>query len=191
MIYLSIDLDFWSQELPFDWFEQIAKLPISKIIVVSHEQLLPHINKHCSQFDTLVNVDFHSDLCSHDPSCPHFECDEGTWANFVNGSKEKEFIWSPPNGNSLHHDTGFCHGETYINPFRTKNPNISGWKRARIKTRFIPDLSECVAIGFAISPYWTNPDLLSQFAFWYKDHQPQFEILRGVKTSFQAAMRNN
>lgn len=200
MIYLSIDLDYWgystlnSNELPFELFDRLAQLKVNKTIVLSHEHLLPHINKHADAFDMLVNVDFHSDLCSYDDKYPNFECNEGTWGNFVRASLNKRFIWSPPHKGCIDHSCGYCHGETYPNPFSTKrrkvDPKVSGWQEATIQVAYIPELSECAAVGISLSPLWTEVNTLRNFAIWHKQYAGQFELGRGVKTSLKAALTN-
>jgi len=187
MIYLSIDLDYWGEKLPLDWFEQIAVLPVSKVVVISHEHLIGHANKFTAEFDTLVNIDYHSDLASHDGE--PIQKDEGTWANFIKQSKEKVFIWAPPRRECLTHSTGYCHGVGYLNPFRTKNPDKNGWRQAKIQTRFIPDLSQCVAVGISLSPYWTSCEIMYQFAKWHQQHVGKFQLGSGVKTTLQSAMK--
>ena len=184
-IYLSVDLDYWSTEFPIHLFEQIVASPLSKIVVVSHEELLPHINSHVDKFDTLVNVDYHSDLASFTPAEPTFPCEEGTWANFIDGSKDKTFIWSPPDEKCKNHNTGYCHGYIYPNPFGTKKAKVSGWKLAKIKMRFIPPLSECVAVGISLSPLWSASSVLTQFSKWLPTIKDHFEIKRGVKASLK------
>ena len=55
-VYLSVDLDFWQQRFPKTYFDALAHLPVPKCLVVSHEQMLSHVNKQ--DFDVLATAHF-------------------------------------------------------------------------------------------------------------------------------------
>lgn len=185
--YLSIDLDYFQQQFPAELFDRIAMLPVSKIVVESHEELLPHINKHVDKFDVLYNVDYHSDLASMDKSkaggCD-FGCDEGTWGNFVKGSLSKTFVWVPPSKGCLSTSTGYCHGK-YVNPFRTKKPEISCWAATKIEIGKIPLLDDCIAIGIAVSTMWSKYPVIEAFYQWYQQHKQMITMNRTAQRCFR------
>ena len=146
--YLSIDLDYWSystEQSAVRCFDRVFSLGLPIYVAPYHHQLLTHMNE--SACDTLINVDFHSDLCDlHDP--PHDLLNEGTWGNFVSWQKNGRFIWRYPSGPRVH--DGYCHAR--LNPF-TKN--ASGWKKTEMK-KGLSDLpwDSVQAIGVCLSKYW-------------------------------------
>lgn len=170
--YLSIDLDYWYRTtdsiVDLLLFHSIFAQFKPKI-VDSHEKLVPHINKLSDQFNVLVNLDFHSDLASLEDKPDKdgryflpFKREEGTWGNFVSNSLSKTFIWSPPAKKCISTEIGLCHGEGNKNPF--KCPRFSCWKFAKIRPKFIPNLSDCVGVGIAESyPYWTLPHIYEEW----------------------------
>jgi hypothetical protein len=175
-IYLSIDLDYWNifDSLDIKLFEEICKLPVSKKLVVEHHLLLPHINKFSKKFNTLINVDYHSDLasrewCSDGKEFDKLDLNEGTWGNFIKNSVGKIFIWSPPSRKiCCRSNEGYCHGYGRPNPFHVQNSKTNSWKHTYIRTKKIPDLSKCVAVGITLSPGWTTDIVMNQFTKWYK-----------------------
>lgn len=184
VIYLSLDLDFFNveQTLSLNLLTKIANSGLPTKVVVSHEQLVSHINKFVGKFDTLVNVDYHSDFPTI-TDLKSLDFDEGTWGAFVKRSTEKTFIWSPPSRKSLSYFTGYCHGY-YPNPFTKSNRKkveLTGWQDAQIKLKYIPKLNECIAIGICLSPWWTHYTILNDFSKWFRQYKPQFNLGHGVK----------
>lgn len=174
-IYLSIDLDFWNhreRSFPheFRFLTQVAKIAktLDKgcfVMVDSHEELLPYVNK--SGCNTLINVDFHSDLSNRFDSdkkqkyavCgkrEHLNC--GNWVTYVDFKDTGEFIWiHPHSGKNIY--SGFCHypESNRHNPF--VRPYLAGWENAR-KIRDshpenIIDWKSVTHIGFSVSHDWT------------------------------------
>lgn len=149
--FLSIDLDYWSLEhtphAAARFFQRLYQRFGRRIMVaVHHHHLLDHVNN--SKFDTLINVDFHSDLDDEQPD----ELNEGNWVNFVNFRSGGTYIWRYPAGHCLSRHTGYCH--TGESPFEH---NLTGWSRVRQQFGLarIPwgDIQE---VGVCLSPGWLN-----------------------------------
>jgi hypothetical protein len=147
--YLSIDLDFWNG---LGWrsiegfFKHVFDLRLPIFVAPFHDQLLPHINQH--PCNTLINVDYHSDIADDDGS---LICEEGTWANFVEWKHDGTFIWRYSDSICPTPNEGYCHDR--INPF--KHPCVSGWGRCRKRQGWsaIP-WHTIKAIGVCLSIYW-------------------------------------
>ena len=149
MIYWSIDIDFWYGSRKFDFstsfFDDVLRLGVPVHVVESHEELLPHIRQF--DFSTLVNTDFHSDLCTGEDGDPGM--DEGTWGYYVPKKKKRKFVWHYPSKRCLTTDTGYCHGDTHPNPFI--EPQYSGWWQTDKRLACEPDpKSRIVAVGISI-----------------------------------------
>jgi hypothetical protein len=115
-----------------------------------HHHLLEDINKRAEQLDTVINVDWHSDISDDIRSDP-LELSEGTWANFIHFRCDGTFIWRYPDEKCLDASVGYCHEA--VNPF--EEPSIAGWKRTRKIQGLarIPWDSIC-AVGVCLSPFW-------------------------------------
>jgi hypothetical protein len=170
--YLSIDLDFWNgEDFPEKYFDRLLNTGLPITIVDEHHHLLQHIKQF--EFDTIVNVDFHSDIVDNDKDekgrfniSTELQC--GTWANHIDG-KNKHFIWSMPNIACYTKKTGTCHLD--YNPFNFKNPErVCGWTRVSRRVRWHPRYKELVAIGIATSFGWTDDYLIRDFRRWEKKY---------------------
>ncbi len=171
--YLSVDLDFWNgRKFPQDYFDSLVETNLPITFVRQHHFLLKHIGQFENQFDTLINIDYHSDIADRmdgrkrfSKQCP-LNC--GTWVNFVKG-RDKKFIWSYPQKVCINRDcgTGYCHGNT--NPFYYPNTyEICRWSSIKKVYRWFPKLEDVVAIGISISPGWAYHSLVVDFKKWYK-----------------------
>jgi len=188
-IYLSIDLDFWENEFPQKYFEKVMRISAPKRLVISHEELLPHVNQN--HFDTLVNVDFHSDLADLDNGCKP-KLNDGTWGNHVQGSHKKKFVWSCPDKNRCYeHGFGTCHG--LCNPFalayRKYSLDYCGWAKVSLREKWLP-VANVVAVGIALSPDYTPSKILLQFCDWFKRTNPVITTKVKVQKAIDRWIKN-
>ena len=174
-IYLSVDLDFWigKVESPVVFFDHLLDTVKDVSIVVEHQDLIPHASQF--DFDTLVNIDYHSDVTEVGCTNPDEEktlsdIDCGEWVNFVPGRSQKQHLWICPkiecHDGSNNSDTyGLCNADHRLNPFATKNA-MTGWRSHKVAVRR-PSINSnisnllfravdkeysIVAAGIAISP---------------------------------------
>jgi len=183
--YLSIDLDYWENPLKMErYLRKVLKIFPQAKIFRHHHLMLKDINK--IEPDRIVNVDYHTDLASsRDPRRDRIELNEGTWGNFVKGSRE-EFLWVYPftactRGKNNRDDdfTGWCHGEGNPNPFFTKNPfPICQWRRTRRRKGRLPNPKNFVAAAISLSPQYTHHKVLKRFKEFY-------EKTSGIKVGIQ------
>lgn len=154
--YLSIDLDYWCKfTTPHSaraFFQRVWKLRLPIMVALHHHHLLDDINKRAQDLDTVINVDFHSDIAD-DIRDTAMELNEGTWANFVHFRGDGTFIWRYPEEECLDDRHGYCHEG--VNPF--DEPSVAGWKRAR-KMQGLARMpwKSIEAVGVCLSPYWLN-----------------------------------
>jgi len=120
------------------------------MVALHHHHLVRHINhiNHTKGLDTVVNVDYHSDLM--DELGDTLTLEEGNWGNFINFQDQGTFVWRYPDENCLDRDTGYCHRQD--NPFKK---DCSGWAHTRKKKGLagIPWKS-IRAVGVCLSPGW-------------------------------------
>lgn len=102
MKHLSIDLDYWlfqyidmHEKFPdtkgcIDFIKKVQNLNVPTIVVEEHHEILPFINQY--YFDTIINVDFHSDL----PELPFTTIEEGSWPLFYKHRQYTNFRWYYP-----------------------------------------------------------------------------------------------
>jgi hypothetical protein len=153
--YLSIDLDYWShstERSALHFFDRVFALNMPIWVAPFHDQLLPHIEQ--SDCNTLINVDFHSDLA--ELALPAKDMlvgglNEGTWGNYVSWKDKGKFIWRYPDHNRIR--DGYCHEYPGYDPF--KNPCYAGWRA----TSMLQGLSSLPwrsirAVGVCLSAYW-------------------------------------
>ena len=153
-IYLSIDLDYWTCLKTFsieecnEFIKRIKDVESDKFIFVfSHEDLLTDINE--SDCNSLVNVDFHSDLANYDDN---LLLNEGTWVNFVSWKNEGKFSWRFPSNNLK--SLGCCH-DSSVNDFSELNCKNTGWKKIEsIKGTKNISWSKVRRVGISLSPDW-------------------------------------
>ncbi len=151
-VYLSVDLDYWRRQRDpkscTAFFQEVWKLGLPICVAMYHHHLLPHMNgQDC---DTLVNVDYHSDIVDPDPGRA-LDFTEGSWANFVDWRYSSRFIWRYPLPECLGVGRGYCHEKR--NPF--DKPGIAGWNYAqkRLGLYGIP-WRHIKAVGVCLSPDW-------------------------------------
>jgi len=158
-IYLSIDLDYWANHCLFSakqcntFFQKLANVNenVKQIkFVRHHEGLLHHASD--SSCDTLVNVDFHSDLTNYYPEDKKV-ITEGTWVNFVSWRKSGTFIWMLPN--KSFEKWGFCQDAMIFQNFEDLNFKSTEWKKIKkqIGTKNIK-WENVYAVGVSLSPEW-------------------------------------
>ena len=151
--YLSVDLDYWGRH-KFDgmraFVSKAMKLAVPKCLVYSHEMMLDHINSF--EFDRLINVDYHSDLCSPGKG---LQLEDGTWAAFVKEENRKLFEWRMPSYHDcVVRELGLCDADK---PRLLKEPEKTNWSAIRFR-RGVRDIpwEDVLAVGFCPSfEYWT------------------------------------
>lgn len=160
--YLSVDLDYWNEAEPMVvdndldvLIDQICAREIPFRVVFDHEKLLYHLRKF--EFQRLVNVDAHSDISNID-TAEGVELNCGTWVNFVPFCRNREYLWVHP-GSTM---GGRCDNKEhiYFQDLDTGWPDIEetnmDWER-------VFDWEDVVAVGIALSPDFTEPDVLADF----------------------------
>jgi len=153
-VYLSVDLDYFIRAHRGHcdaFFEKVYALRLPIFSACEHHHLLKSMG---GDFDTLINVDFHSDLCdTPEGGWRGYQLCDGTWGNFVPWRRQGTFIWRYPNQDCLNVGVGYCHDN--INPFEKR---VSGWREAR-KQRGVTDIpwKDVKAVGVCLSPTWIGP----------------------------------
>jgi len=149
--FLSIDLDFWCHECrphkATRFFRRLfQKFGRPIMVAVHHHHLLEHVNNLGRGFNTLINVDFHSDLDGETPD----ELSEANWVNFVNFKEKGTYIWRYPEESCLHSRTGYCHSD--VNPF---DRNLTGWAGVKERRGIARIPWDCIReVGVCLSPEW-------------------------------------
>lgn len=159
--YLSIDLDYFSTRSRTGSYSAVKNaerclsraldLDVPKIIVISHEQMMDHI----TNFDRLINVDHHSDMCARfmDPNEPQ----NYDWVNHL-PCKGRIFEWRHPYDDI---DSGLCDteaGDFFIDP-----KTNYGWEKVSRKKGLRGIWGNVIGIGFALSPEWTDKKIIDLF----------------------------
>lgn len=151
--YLSIDLDYWSHERNPNFAKRFFRRLLRNfgrpiMVAFHHHHLLAHVNRRGRGLDTLINIDYHSDLASG----PDGEFTEANWVNYVNFREKGTFIWRYPSGKCLSSHTGYCHfGD---NPFVS---DCSGWARVKMRHGLARIPWDCIReVGVCLSPSWLN-----------------------------------
>jgi hypothetical protein len=147
-VYLSIDLDYWCQgKDPAPFFRRVFKLGLPIFVAPFHDQLLSHIDQ--SSCDTLINVDYHSDLADFPLGENRDLIDEGTWGCFVRWRATGRFIWRHPS--KVHRTDGYCHITN--NPF--DDPSQAGWRSTEMKEGLVGiPWKQVEAVGVSLSTNW-------------------------------------
>ena len=162
-VFLSIDLDYWDC---ISWdnytnykplikrnllFNYLIKNNIPVSIYLTHDKMLRQINE--SKCETIINIDFHSDLTSIE-----FRGDlsEGNIFSYVSNRKNKTYIWLMP-----YYRVGILDGDG-----RCDNPRYEGnvflernWvykKQIKTTNPNILKLEKIKEVGVCISPDWIN-----------------------------------
>jgi len=157
--YLSVDLDYWARGAKRQcdaFFKKVYALHLPIHVACEHHHLIDTMQ---GNFDTLINVDWHSDLCDT-PDCgwkPN-ELEDGTWGNFVRWRERGTFIWRYPTRDCLNVGIGYCHD--LHNPFEEP---VSGWRttQKRWGVGGIP-WDSIKAVGVCLSPRWIGLDSVIQ-----------------------------
>ena len=157
--YLSIDLDYWyrnrTENGSIKFFRKVFDLGLPIKLATSHEELLPHINKH--KADILYNVDTHADLFGKQDKAAmdNFKLRnnpiDGSWGAFVNWRETGCFWWMY----SRTIDAGICWPDPgEYDPFID---GYSGWKETK-RTKGYQDIKwdSITAVGVAISPDYST-----------------------------------
>lgn len=156
--YLSIDLDYWGMSGAPGMGRMISRvlaLNVPTCLVRTHTTMLKHMRKF--SFDKLINVDFHSDLCSRLPrDGKQLVLNEGTWGAFVPHRNRGRFEWRLPDYvECVTLKVGLCDQTQDV----FADPTGTGWLAAvaRVGLRGI-DYHDVVAAGFCLSLNWWGLD---------------------------------
>jgi len=156
--FLSIDLDYWlldsEPHAATRFFRRLYQRFGRKIMVaVHHHHLLDYVNNRGRGFDTLINIDFHSDLSDVQPDELTDKLTEANWVNFVNFQGKGSYIWRYPDGRCLSSQTGYCHSGT--SPFEY---NLTGWANVRMQYGLARIPWDSIReVGVCLSPGWIHP----------------------------------
>jgi len=159
MSYLSVDLDYWTnlatQRSSKQFFRKLMGLDVPLMVVKHHQFILNdlHINK--PKDNTLINIDYHSDISSENYTEPkRLNC--GNWADFVKWRRTGNFIWVYPDKEECYTDlAGICDGTLSKMPFESHPviTNMNKWKNLEhFEGAFNVDLNAVERICVAISP---------------------------------------
>ena len=172
-MYLSIDLDFWNAypgigiiKHPVQVIKNMVALCKEQDVQVracmNHQQMLPWVN--ASNARTLVNIDFHSDVC--EPDATELNC--GTWITYVKWRKVGTYIWLRSQENPY---DGACNT-------RRVQYQPSSWKHGldwkRVSSREVFPTTTCLmskinkllethllkGVGICLSPQYTYTPVL-------------------------------
>jgi hypothetical protein len=162
--YLSIDLDYWrasSRQTPVvNFFKKVFAMGLPIMVALHHHHLVRDINSKVQDFDTLINVDYHSDLSDENfKGLGPLELEEGTWANFIHFRGDGHFIWRYPILECLQWGegaSGYCHRR--MNPF--VDQDVSGWEHTTMihGVAHLP-WNKIGAIGVCLSPGWLEDSI--------------------------------
>ncbi|MEK6833164.1 MAG: hypothetical protein AABY32_03885 [Nanoarchaeota archaeon] len=160
-VYLSIDLDFWSEyssrKSSDRFFNKIINLDLPLLVVDSHEEIVDHVNT--SGANILINMDSHSDIIGFygldDKKEELSSREEYNWANHVSWRANGSFVWLYPTYYCYEDGTGIgtcCDVE--VDPFKINN---TGWKSISLCCGVNNiDFNSIRAVSISISKEYTN-----------------------------------
>jgi hypothetical protein len=160
MSYLSVDLDFWythtSQKSSKRFFAKLLSLDVPMVVCKHHQFLVSDVNLHQPKDDTLINVDYHSDISSEN----YFGVDKrlncGNWVDFIKWRNQGNYIWLYPDYKKCFYERdGICDGTFSQLPFVTgkSHSNYNKWASLKHgKGLKSINLESVERIGIAISP---------------------------------------
>lgn len=162
-VYLSIDLDFWCRETTPHAATRFFRRLLSHfgrpiMVALHHHHLVDHING-VKGLDTVINLDFHSDLV--DELGDTLTLKEGNWVNFINFQnfrfKQGTYIWRYPDKKCLDQDTGYCH--IMDNPFAQglREERCTSWAHVKKKKGLARIPWDSIReVGVCLSPEWLH-----------------------------------
>ena len=154
--YLSIDIDYWGaypggrKKSLYSFMQRIDVLNVPIKVVVSHEEILRHLNKY--KIKKLINIDYHSDIANEEKK---IDLCDGTWANFYEHKKETNFIWHHPMPQT-HILSGRCDNWEESNWTEIPTGYLSLKSKHTLKGLCLDGVGE---ICFAISPGYLCSDM--------------------------------
>lgn len=159
-IYLSIDIDYWSHfqrsyrnKSMTRILTNISHLKVPMYYKEEHHELIDHMNHF--DYDTLINMDWHSDLVNGiaNENLHDFNC--GTWVNYIKPEVRESgsYVWIYPDFDCLSFDQGYCHDIAGPDPFKKKCLKVCGWKYTHLRMyRLSPEIwKRVIAIGICRS----------------------------------------
>lgn len=179
--YLSIDVDYWRDHTAWiafqdmdRFFQRVINLKVPMLVVEDHHKILKDINRR--KFDTLVNMDYHSDLTSYiDRDNGVYEYHKtspdsrvkgnlncGTWVNFVKRRETSEYLWIYPKDICLISD-GRCEDiDIFWNEPASEFHNWGKITCQKGWSKYIP-WGTVKAVGIALSSPWLYEELEGYF----------------------------
>jgi hypothetical protein len=168
-IALSIDLDYFNS-FPITYmdtcFRRVLRSKVPILLVNDHKHLAAFFREN-PEYDTLINMDFHSDLMPIEDSRPdNLHC--GNWVSYAPYDNRK-YIWLTPNRRDVDVNRHGCCAD--IRDFwTTKKASRRYWKDIRYtQQERVIKWNSVMAIGIAMSePSYTERSVLNYFlAIWY------------------------
>jgi hypothetical protein len=180
--YVSIDMDFWNYGKVNDaelYLRKIFRMARRKKIpihaVTNHQQLTDLVS--ATDTNELINLDDHSDLAGKDVT--RYNC--GTWVSYVKQRKKMVYKW-------VHrHSSGDCNWDFPLfgkKRCKTKYTEYKLIKHKIVKQAPSPNvlLKTCKAIGFCLSPSYTETNL--QYVFHELVDEFELPMTKGTKWEF-------
>jgi len=166
--FLSIDLDYFDdgpRETLARFLRRVDLLDVEKAVYKDHHDILPMVNRY--DWETLINVDHHSDLADllEEPTTGKLDpldLNCGTWVNYVKNIGSRLYSWHYPFDKCLGW-SGRCDNQTQDRTFLTpKGAKYRNWKNIEVRKglRGIP-WDDIVAVAIVVSPNYSDTITLS------------------------------
>jgi hypothetical protein len=176
MIFLSIDIDYYLKgQLPtfLKHLNLFTHCRDRISAVTNHHQMLDIANRF--NFDTLVNVDAHTDLVEEHPDLD-LSC--ATWCSFLNRKRSTNYLWIHPFRKDIHSiRNGECgsiySGAIFPRDLSTVPTRRIGFNDVNERSPFNPTqlLPQAVHISFCISPTYAETDIICAFDTWCRTNK--------------------
>jgi len=160
MSYLTVDLDYWmlhsTERSSILFFRKLVALNKPIVVVKDHQRLLHDVNVKWPRDDTLINVDFHSDISSEVYLLLNKRLACSNWIDFVHQRRRGHYVWIYPSYETCFKEKhGFCDDQRL--PFVGNRTNP--WRKLSHRCGLgAIDLKRVERIGVAISPTYCELD---------------------------------
>jgi hypothetical protein len=150
--YLSLDLDYFNLRIdqikPLFNYLKLLGVPVK--IVDEHHYLAKDAQKY--EYDTLINLDEHSDLYPVKERMGYINC--GNWVNFMPGFA-KEYIWVRPTPSEMSRcDNLECPFSGIPNGFDRISTNYKSFRTTVRKYQIV-----AVGVALSLSDGYTNREV--------------------------------